>query len=189
MEKPKLFVASEAVLREIYGKSSLETRMSEKRRDEVIAAAIFTSFRNQEFGTRFQLPGDYRHASEEDDKAGIDLVVSDATGRKKKLQIKGVHIRRSIERRKGHKTFGVAQVLGRKTQRLIRTDSAELTRTMREELKKIIQDYSGIYLLIYVSADLATQTSLQIAIKKKIMRFSRNSRPKKFGFFAMCPSA
>ena len=41
-----------------------------------------------------------------------------------------------------------------------------LEKIMKHELEKIVQDYSGISLIIYVSADLATQTSLEIAIRK-----------------------
>ena len=33
-------------------------------------------------------------------------------------------------------------------------------------MTKIHHDYSGLYLVIHVVADLATQTSLEIAIKK-----------------------
>ena len=166
MGTPQASVSPESVLGAIYGKTSLETGMSEKRRDEVLAAAIFTSFRNQEFGTRFQMPADFRNSRETEDAQGIDMIVTDPTGRRKKLQVKGIHIQRSIERRKGHRTKGIARVLGRRTQRLIKRDSEELTRIMRGELTKIIQDYSGIYLIVYVSADLATQTSLEIAIRK-----------------------
>src|SRR5258706_11187202 len=104
--KTKNFVTPEQVLASIYGKTSLQLRMSEKRRDELIAAAIFTSFRNQEFGTRFRLPDDYRHADLTDDARGIDVTITDTTGRKKQLQIKGIYIQRSIERRKHHNTQG-----------------------------------------------------------------------------------
>ncbi len=155
----------ERVLEAIYGKTSLEIGMSEKRRDEVLAAAIFTAFRNQEFGTRFKLPADFRNCNEREDAAGIDIIVVDNRGRKKKLQIKGIHIERSILRRKLHATRGAARVSSR-SQRFIRRDSEELTRKMKGELEKIIQDYSGLYLIINISADLATQTSLEIAMRK-----------------------
>ena len=166
MSAEKAFVSPESVLAAIYGKTSLETGMSEKRRDEVIAAAIFLSFRNQEFGTRFMLPANFRNGNMKEDAAGIDMIVGDKHGRKKQLQIKGIHIQRSIERRRNHNTGGVARVLGVKSQRLIKRDSEELTRIVRGELAKIVQDYSGMVLIIYVSADLATQTSLEIAIHK-----------------------
>ena len=166
METDKRFVAPESVLAALYGKSSLETGLSEKRRDEVLAAAIFTSFRNQEFGTRLILPSDFRNCNETEDAMGIDIIVQDASGRKKQLQIKGIHIQRSIERRKKHQTKGYPRITGRKTQRWIKRDSEELTKVMRGELNKIVQDYSGIYLIINVNADLATQTSLEIAIRK-----------------------
>jgi hypothetical protein len=160
------FVAPESILASIYGKTSLESGLSEKRRDEVIAAAIFASFRNQEFGTRIQLPADFRNSDETDDARGIDIIVKDLNGRAKQLQIKGIHIQRSIDRRKGHKTKGVARVFGRKTRIWIKRDSEELTKIMKGELSKIIHDYSGIYLILYVSADFATQTSLEIAIRQ-----------------------
>lgn len=163
--KDKNFVTPEQVLASIYGKTSVQIAMSEKRRDELIAAAIFTSFRNQEFGTRFRLPADYRNADLTADARGIDVTITDTTGRKKELQIKGVYIQRSIERRKHHNTKGAAQVTGRRTWRIIQKDSEELTTMMRGELEKIVQDYSGVYLIIHVIADLATQTSLGIAIK------------------------
>lgn len=140
--------------------------MSEKRRDEVIAAAIFASFRNQEFGTRFQLPADYSTQNLQEDARGIDIVVEDRNGRKKQLQIKGVYIQRSIQRRRHHATRGFARVLGRRSQRLIKEDSKELTKIMKNELAKIIHDYSGLFLIIHVIADLATQTSMEIAIRK-----------------------
>ncbi len=165
MATDKGFVSPEQVLAAIYGKSSLETGMSEKRRDEVIAAAIFVSFRNQEFGTRFKLPADFRHGNEAEDAQGIDMVVADNRGRRKKLQIKGIHIERSIQRRKNHNTRGVPKITG-KSQRQIKRDSEELTKIMTAELSKIIQDYGGLYLIIHVLADLATQTSLEIAIRK-----------------------
>lgn len=164
MKKVSL-LAPEHVLGLIYGKTSIELGMSEKRRDEVIAAAIFASFRNQEFGTRFLLPHNYREENHIEDAEGIDMVIEDPAGRKKKLQIKGVHIQRSIERRRHHKTKGAPRILGRKTKRQIQKDSEELTKIMTAELEKIVQDYSGLYLLIHVIADLATQTSLEIAIK------------------------
>lgn len=160
------FVSPERVLAAIYGKTSLETGLSEKRRDEIIAAAIFTSFRNQEFGTRFKLPADFRNADWKQDAEGIDLVVTDKGGRKKKLQIKGIHIERSVRRRKTHATRGLARITGVKYQKFIMRDSEELTKIMKGELDKIDQDYSGMCLIIYVSADLATQTSLEIAIRK-----------------------
>ncbi len=166
MGHDKSRVSPEQVLSAIYGKTSLETGMSEKRRDEVIAAAIFVSFRNQEFGTRFRLPAGFRDGDIHEDASGIDMVVSDERGRKKKLQIKGVHIQRSIERRKAHSTRGVARVTGSKSQKLIRRDSDELARIMRGELSKIDQDYNGIYLIIHISADLATQTSLELAMRR-----------------------
>ncbi|HTL48943.1 MAG TPA: hypothetical protein VL688_12855 [Verrucomicrobiae bacterium] len=159
-------IRPEEALRSLYGKTSVELGMSEKRRDEVIAAAIFTCFRNQEFGTRFHLPPDYKNSNLTEDAQGIDMAVTDTSGRKKNLQIKGIHIQRSIERRRLHKTRGGAIILGRKTQRQMRRDSEELTRIMKGELNKIVQDYSGIILLIHVIADLATQTSLDIAIKQ-----------------------
>ena len=94
------------------------------------------------------------------------MIVSSKTGRKKKLQIKGIYIKRAIKRRRLHNTRGSARVLGRKSRRLIKRDSEELTRIMKGELKKILhQDYSGRILIIYVNADLATQTSLGIAIR------------------------
>lgn len=163
--QPKLLVPPEQVLSAIYGKTSLETGISEKRRDEVIAAAIFTCFRNQEFGTRFQLPADFRNSIETEDAQGIDMVVREPEGRAKKLQVKGIYIQRSIVRRMNHNTRGAAQILGRKTRRIIERDSAELTKIMKESLRKIIQDYSGIILIIHVIADLATQTSLNIALR------------------------
>lgn len=166
MGKENAFISPESVLSALYGKSSLETGMSEKRRDEVIAAALFTSFRNQEFGTRFRLPANFRSCNETDDARGIDMIVQDPGGRKKQLQIKGVHIQRSINRRIHHQTKGFPRITGRHTQRLIKRDSEELTKIMRDELKKIVQDYSGIYLILHVMADLATQTSLEIAIRK-----------------------
>ncbi len=164
----KKHIRPETVLSKIYGKSSLELKMSEKRRDEVIAAAIFTSFRNQEYGTKFQFPADYKEENHEEDARGIDMVVYNAiSGRSKKLQIKGVYIRRSIERRRLHKTKGVAQLTGRKCRRLVEENSEELREIMKEQLEKILHhDYSGIILIIHVVADLATQTSLEIAIKK-----------------------
>lgn len=163
------FIDPEKVLTEVFAKTSLQLGTSEKRRDELLAAAIFTSFRNQEFGTRFRLPADYKNSNLTEDAQGIDLTVVDTSGRKKELQIKGVYIERSIERRKKHMTQGHARIMGRRTRRLIEKDSEELTKLMQGELKKIIQDYSGIILIIHVIADLATQTSLEIAIK--------NSRP------------
>lgn len=167
MGKPQdASVSPEQVLGAIYGKSSLETGMSEKRRDEVIAAAIFVSFRNQEFGTRFKLPADFRESNEREDAQGIDMTVADNRGRKKKLQIKGIHIQRSIQRRMSHNTRGEPKITGTKSQRMIKRDSEELTKIMSSELLKICQDYSGIYLIIHVIADLATQTSLEIAIRK-----------------------
>lgn len=165
MSTSKAWVSPERVLGAIYGKSSLETGMSEKRRDEVIAAALFLSFRNQEFGTKFMLPSNFRDGDLKEDACGIDIIVSDPRGRKKQLQIKGVHIQRSIERRKHHRTVGVARITN-KSHRLIKRDSEELTQIMKGELEKIVQDYSGISLIIYVSADLATQTSLEIAIRQ-----------------------
>lgn len=166
MSESKSLVAPEQVLAAIYGKSSLETGISEKRRDEVIAAALFVSFRNQEFGTRFKLPANFRQADNEEDAAGIDMTVLDNHGRKKRLQIKGIYIQRSILRRMHHNTRGVARIRGSRSQRQIRRDSEELTKMMSAELSKILQDYNGIYLLIHVLADLATQTSLEIAIRK-----------------------
>ncbi|MSR77941.1 MAG: hypothetical protein EXS63_06940 [Candidatus Omnitrophica bacterium] len=166
MSIPKAGVSPEQVLAAIYGKSSLATGMSEKRRDEVIAAALFISFRNQEFGSRFMIPADFRDGNLKEDAAGIDLIVFDPQGRKKQLQIKGIHIQSSIERRKTHSTTGVARITSFKSQRFIKRDSEELTKIMKHELEKIVQDYSGISLIIYVSADLATQTSLEIAIRQ-----------------------
>ncbi len=154
------------VLSAIYGKTSIELGMSEKRRDEVIAAAIFTSFHNQEFGTRFKLPVNYYEFDPREDASGVDMVVANENGRSKKLQIKGIYIQRSIERRRRHKTRGSAKIFGRRTFRQAKRDSEELTQMMKGELKKIIQDYSGIYLIINVIADLASQTSLEIAIHK-----------------------
>lgn len=165
MSRTAAFISPEDVLRAIYGKSTLELGMSEKRRDELIAAAIFTSFRNQEFGTRFKLPANYREANETEDARGIDVTVSEPAGRSKQLQIKGVYIQRSIERRRLHQTKGAPRILGRRSWRQIQKDSEELTTIMRGELSKIIQDYSGVILIIHVIADFATQTSLEIAIK------------------------
>lgn len=162
----KSWVSPEAVLAALYGKSSLETGISEKRRDEVIAAAIFVSFRNQEFGTKFRIPANFREGNETEDAQGIDMTVCDNRGRKKRLQLKGIHIQRSILRRMHHNTKGVARIYGSRSQRMIRRDSEELTKIMAEELGKIVQDYSGIYLIIHVMADLATQTSLEIAMRK-----------------------
>jgi hypothetical protein len=166
MNESRTFVSPEQVLAAIYGKSSLETGISEKRRDEVIAAAIFVSFRNQEFGTRFKMPANFREGDEREDAQGIDMTVCDNRGRKKRLQIKGIHIQRSILRRMHHNTKGVARIRGSRSQRMIRRDSEELTKIMSAELSKIIQDYSGIYLIVHVMADLATQTSLEIAMRK-----------------------
>ncbi len=166
MTAEQSFVSPEQVLAAIYGKSSLEIGMSEKRRDEVIAAALFVSFRNQEFGTQFKMPAHFREGNEKEDAAGIDMTVCDSRGRKKKLQIKGIHIQRSILRRIHHNTKGVARITGETSQRFIRRDSEELTKIMSAALSKIIQDYSGLYLIIHVIADLATQTSLEIAIRK-----------------------
>ena len=166
MNLKKDYVTPEEVLGAIYGKTSLEIGMSEKRRDEVIAAAIFASFRNQEFGTHIRLPADFRDSNLTEDAQGIDMVVADTNGRRKKIQIKGVYVERSIERRRRHQTKGFARILGRRSQRMIKRDSEELTRIMKGELKKIVQDYNGLFLIIHVIADLATQTSLEIAIKK-----------------------
>ncbi len=166
MTSARKFVSPEHVLREIYPKTSLELGIPEKRRDELIAAAIFASFRNHEFGTHFQFHPDYREIHVEEDAQGIDVVLEDPSGRKKKLQIKGVYIQRSIERRRHHAVKGAARVTGRRTRRQIKKDSKELTAIMRGELTKIIHDYSGLVLIIHVIADLATQTSLEIAIKK-----------------------
>lgn len=165
MGTPKNYVSPEQVLGAIYGRSSLEIGMSERRRDEVIAAAIFMSFRNQEFGTRFKIPADFREGDLYQDAQGIDMEVADNKGRKKKLQVKWVHIQRSITRRMHHNTRGVPRIT-KNSQKFIKRDSEELTKIMRGELQKITQDYSGIYLIINVSADLATQTSLEIAIRK-----------------------
>lgn len=160
------FVTPAHVLGEVYGKTSLQLKMSEKRRDEVIAAAIWTCFRNQEFGTRYKMSGNYKEVDHEQDARGVDVVIAEPGGRQKKLQIKGVHIKRSIQRRKKHATKGTPRVLGYKTLRYSKRDSAELTKMMKEELLKIHHDYSDLYLLIHVIADFATQTSLEIAMKK-----------------------
>jgi hypothetical protein len=165
MTKAPQMMPPEDVLAAIYGKTSLELGMSEKRRDEMIAAAIFASFRNQEFGTRLKLPADYKNPDLTADAQGIDVVARDSNGRKKEFQIKGIYIQRSIERRRKHMTRGAPAVYGRKTRRQIIRDSEELTKIMEHELEKIRQDYSGIYLIIHVIADLASQTSLGIAIK------------------------
>ena len=186
METGKSFVSPEQVLSAIYGKTSLETGMTEKRRDEVIAAAIFVSFRNQEFGTRFKLPADFRDGDMKEDAEGIDMVVSDLRGRRKKLQVKGIHIQRSIERRKNHNTRGVARITGAKSQKLIKRHSEELTKIMKGELTKIVQDYSGLYLILYVSADLASQTSLEIAIRKS-QNVVSNLRAKEVWFLRNVP--
>ncbi len=185
MSSDKAWVSPEQVLSAIYGKSSLETGMSEKRRDEVIAAAIFVSFRNQEFGTRFRLPADFRNGDEQEDAAGIDMTVADKHGRKKRLQIKGIHIQRSIERRKAHNTKGVPRVT-RRSQKMIRRDSDELTKIMKDEIHKIDQDYTGLYLIIHVSADLATQTSLEIAMRKS-HEAVRNIKAKEVWFLRGVP--
>lgn len=162
------YVTPESVLAALYGRTSKELSISENRRDEVIAAAIFTSFRNHEFGTKFKLPADYRTIDHKQDHAGIDIIVSNPNGRNKKLQIKGIHIQRSIERRKNHSTKGAPRLLGRRTRKMVQDDSEELTSVMKEELEKIIQDYRGLVLVIHVIADLATQTSLEIAIRKSL---------------------
>lgn len=166
VKKKTPYITPEHVLSAIYGKTSKQLRMSESRRDEVIAASIFASFRNQEFGTRLLLPSDYKIKHPEEDARGIDMVLSDQSGRRKRLQIKGIYLKRSIERRMQHRTKGTARVLGFRTQRMIKRDSEELTKIMKGELRKIVQDYSGLILIIHVIADLATQTSLEIAIKK-----------------------
>jgi len=186
MSKTQGFVTPEEVLGAIYGRTSLECGMSEKRRDEVIAAAIFTSFRNQEFGTHFQLPSDFRKTRHREDAAGIDLVVVNDNGRKKCLQIKGVYIERSIKRRRYHKTGGVARVLGRRTKKMVQRDSEELTQIMKGELKKIIHDYRGLFLIIHVLADLATQTSLEIAINNS-RKIVSNLKAKEVWFLRNIP--
>ena len=165
--RPSKTISPEFVLASIYGRTTTELKMSEKRRDEVIAAAIFTSFWNQEFSTHFQLPADYRSSHLDEDAEGIDIIVTDPRrgDRRKQLQIKGIYLARSIERRRRHKTRGYARILGRRSQRFIRRDSEELTKIMQDELRKIIHDYGGLILIINVIADLATQTSLEIAIK------------------------
>lgn len=168
MADSRKFVTPESVLASLYGRTSKELNISENRRDEVIAAAIFTSFRNQEFGTRFKLPADYREVDPRQDSAGIDMVVSNDTGRNKKLQIKGIHIQRSIERRRTHRTKGSPRLLGRRTRKRVQNDSEELTRIVKEELSKITQDYRGTVLVIHVIADFATQTSLEIAIRQSL---------------------
>jgi len=160
------FISPERVLREIYPRTAADLGMSEKRRDELIAAAIFASFRNHEFGTHLLFRPDYREICEEDDARGIDVTLEDAGGRRKHRQIKGGYIQRSIERRRHHAVKGTPRVTGRRTRRQIKKDSRELTVIMRGELTKIIHDYSGLILLIHVIADLATQTSLEIAIRK-----------------------
>jgi len=160
------WIRPEQALGALYGRTSRQLGIGENRRDEVITAAIFASFRNQEFGTNLRLPADYREIDRKADAEGIDIVLADSNGRYKKLQIKGIHIQRSIERRKLHKTRGTARVRGRKTQKQIQADSAELSRIMHKELKKIIQDYSGLVLIFNVSADFASQTSLERAIHK-----------------------
>jgi len=137
----------ENVLSAIYGKTSVELGMSEKRRDEMIAPAVFASFRNQEFGTHLRLPADYKNPDLTADAQGIDVVARDANGHKKELQIKGIYIQRSIERRRRHMTKGAPAAYGRKTRRQIIKDSEELTKIMRHELFKIRQDYSGIFLI------------------------------------------
>lgn len=162
------YVTPESVLASLYGKTSIELSISENRRDEVIAAAIFTSFRNHEFGTKFKLPADYRHIDRAQDSSGIDMIVSNSAGRNKKLQIKGVHIQRSIERRKRHQTKGGPRIMGRRTRRMVQDDSEELTSIMKEELEKITQDYRGMVLVIHVIADFATQTSLEIAVRRSL---------------------
>ncbi len=158
-------VPPEHVLASTYGRTTRQLRLSEKRRDELIAAAIFTCFWNQEFGTHFRLPPDYREIHQAEDAEGIDLVVTDTNGRKKELQIKGIYLKRSIERRRRHFTRGAARVRGRRTWKWIQRDSEELTKLMKEELQKIIQDYNGLVLIINVIADFATQTSLEVAIQ------------------------
>jgi len=186
MKSNKVFATPEEALAALYGRTSLELGMSEKRRDEVIAAAIFTSFRNQEFGTHFHLPADYRQPDLTEDARGIDLVVTDTNGRQKELQIKGIHIARSIERRRHHATRGAALILGRRTRRQILRDSEELAGVMKEELKKIIQDYRGVILILQVIADFATQTSLGIAIKKN-RQLVQNLKAKEVWFLRNLP--
>ena len=182
----KTTVSPEEVLGAIYGKTSVETGLSEKRRDELIAAAIYASFRNQEFGTRLRFPADYRLEDWKNDAAGIDVIVKDRSGREKKLQIKGVYIQRSIERRRKHSTAGGPAIAGRRTQRMIRRDSEELTRIMEHELSKIIQDYSGLILIIHVIADFATQTSLEIAIRSSF-KIVANLKAREVWFMRQVP--
>ena len=164
--KKLAYIPPEYVLSAIYGKTSRQTGLSEKRRDEVIAAAIYACFCNQEFGTRFKLPADYRKADLKEDAEGIDItLINGNNSRRKRIQIKGVYLPRSIERRKKHSTRGHARVTGFKSQRFIKRDSAMLTKMMQGELEKIHHDYSGLILIIHVIADLANQTSLEIAIR------------------------
>lgn len=164
-DNTKTFVAPEKVLAELFGKTSVELGMSEKRRDEVIAAAIFASFRNQEFGTKFKLPIDFRIPRRHEDAVGIDVVIASENGRRKQLQIKGVHIKRSIMRRRHHVTKGAPAYLGRRSLKLAKRDSEEITKVMKEQMAKIKQDYTGIFLIFDIKADFASQTSIEIAIR------------------------
>lgn len=180
------FVSPEYVLREIYPKTALELGIPEKRRDELIAAAIFASFRNHEFGTHLLFRPDYHEMHPEEDARGIDIILEDPGGRKKNLQIKGVYIQRSIARRIYHAVKGSPRVTGRRTRRQIKKDSKELTAIMRGELTKIIHDYSGLILIIHVIADLATQTSLEIAIRKS-RKIVANLKAKEVWFLRHIP--
>ena len=166
VEVPKSTVSPAHVLSHIYGKTSVELDISEKRRDEIITSAIFAAFRNQEFGTHFKLPKNYKDPSYNQDARGVDMVIYDSkSDRLKQLQVKGVYIQRAIARRMRHSTRGVATISSRRMYKLMQRDSEERQAIMQQSLEKIIQDYSGISLLIYINADLATQTSLEIAIQ------------------------
>lgn len=158
-------VSPEHVLASVYGRTSLDAGVSEKRRDELIAAAIYASFRNQEFGTRLSFSADYREPDLRRDAEGIDIELRDANGRMKRLQIKGIYLQRAIERRRSHCTGGAPAIRGRRARHVMLRDSEELSRIMQAEISKIIQDYEGLILVIHVLADYATQTSLEIAIR------------------------
>lgn len=103
-------IPPEYLLGTLYGRTATELGMPNRRREELIVAAMFASLYNNECGTGFQLPRRYLEGVDAD---GIDVTVEgDGGAAKLRLQIKGINIAQAIARRRAGIERATEAVLG-----------------------------------------------------------------------------
>lgn len=165
---PPRLVPPADVLMSIYGPSPA-IELSPKRRLELGTACVFLDHYDEERNAWFQIPAEQIGEDNRDDAFGIDVIARTDTGDELKLQVKGIHIDRAIQRWKQGISVATEEAFGGDAVTRQQEDEQQLRAIFRDEILKLKhKDYGDSIVLFYTDSESTPQAALEELIAANI---------------------